>query len=137
MFGPERTATGRPRTRFESRSPVSGSSPFVRLSDLREGTARDGEHDHVRVGGRCFIDRRRLDPAQVRARQIARVATRLVDRSHLVRVAARERDLVSPFTQQTGERRSPRTTADDNDFHERVTKSIVTGTPSSSNWSRI
>jgi hypothetical protein len=32
MFGPERTATGRSRTRVESRSPVSGSSPFVRLS---------------------------------------------------------------------------------------------------------
>ena len=29
MFGPERTATGRPRTRVESRSPVAGSRPFV------------------------------------------------------------------------------------------------------------
>ncbi len=29
MFGPESTATGRPRTSVESRSPVEGSSPFV------------------------------------------------------------------------------------------------------------
>ena len=32
MFGPESTATERPRTHVESRSPVRGSSPFVRLS---------------------------------------------------------------------------------------------------------
>src|SRR5438128_115079 len=31
MFGPERTATGRPCTRVERRSPVSGSRPFARL----------------------------------------------------------------------------------------------------------
>src|SRR5438105_2050035 len=31
-FGPARTATGRPRTRVERRSPVCGSSPFARLS---------------------------------------------------------------------------------------------------------
>src|SRR5664279_3246015 len=31
-FGPERTATPRPRTVVESRSPVAGSRPFVRLS---------------------------------------------------------------------------------------------------------
>ena len=32
MFGPERIATGRPRTSVERRSPVAGSSPFVRES---------------------------------------------------------------------------------------------------------
>jgi hypothetical protein len=32
MFGPERTATGRPCTRVDSRSPVAGSRPFTRLS---------------------------------------------------------------------------------------------------------
>ena len=32
MFGPESTATGRSRTSVESRSPVAGSRPFVRLS---------------------------------------------------------------------------------------------------------
>src|SRR5579862_38992 len=31
MFGPESTATDRPRTRVERRSPVAGSSPFARL----------------------------------------------------------------------------------------------------------
>ena len=54
MFGPERTATGRPRTSVDSRSPVAGSSPFVRLSigaspgigdDVAEGAARHGDDD--------------------------------------------------------------------------------------------
>jgi hypothetical protein len=31
MFGPESTATGRSRTSVDSRSPLSGSRPFVRL----------------------------------------------------------------------------------------------------------
>ena len=31
MFGPESTATGRSLTRVESRLPVAGSRPFVRL----------------------------------------------------------------------------------------------------------
>ncbi len=40
MFGPERTATGRSRTSVESRSPVVGSSPFVRLRiGARPGSA--------------------------------------------------------------------------------------------------
>src|SRR5438105_1285156 len=32
MFGPDRTATGRPRTSVERRRPLGGSRPFVRLS---------------------------------------------------------------------------------------------------------
>ena len=36
MFGPDMTATGRPRTSVESRSPLSGSRPLVRLSSGAE-----------------------------------------------------------------------------------------------------
>ncbi len=40
MFGPESTATGRPLTTVDRRSPVAGSSPFERLRiGARPGSA--------------------------------------------------------------------------------------------------
>ena len=61
----------------ESRSPVAGSSPFVRLStgaspgrrgdDVGEGAARNRDDDHVDVAGRLG-DGSAVDAAQVDAR---------------------------------------------------------------------
>ena len=56
----------------------------------------------------------------------------LADRSFDVTLAVRD----AAVAQQAGERRPPRASADHDDVHERFTKSIVTGVPSRSKWSR-
>ena len=75
MFGPESTATGRPRTSVESRSPVSGSRPLVRPStgaspgsaSTTERNARLGTATTTRSASAigASVDGGRVDPAQV------------------------------------------------------------------------
>ena len=146
MFGPESTATGRSRTSVESRSPVAGSRPFVSESaappggsaadDLREGAAR--ERRGRRASAPAGTSLRGGDVAEVDVRQVARVAAGLGDRRGLLGVAADERDLVVAVGQQAGERGAPGAAPDDDSAHtyDRLTKSIETGTPSSSKRSR-
>ena len=139
MFGPVSTATGRPCTSVESRAPVAGSSPFVsertgaspaeRLGDRAVDGARHGENDHLGLRKRRLLDRRRLDAADVAVREIARVPARLGDHARLLRVAAGKRHVVLAVLQDTCERRPPRPAADDDEVHDRLTKSIETGTP--------
>ena len=111
MFGPESTATGRSATSVESRSPVAGSRPFVRLStgalagqrgdDVAERAARHRDDDEVGVGDRRLVDRRGRDAAQVDVRQVARVAAGLArSRRACSGVAAGERHLVPAVAQQ-------------------------------------
>jgi hypothetical protein len=107
-----------------------------RAHDLGEGAARDG--DHVQVGA-CepgVVDRRRRDAAQVGVREVARVVSGLLDLARLLGVARGERDVVAARAEQGRERRSPCSGSDDDGVHERRTKSIDTGTPSSSKRSR-
>ena len=62
-------------------------------------------------------------------RQVARVPAGLGDHPRLLRVAAGERHVVLAVVQDTGERRPPGAAADDDEVHDRLTKSIETGTP--------
>ncbi len=98
--GPERTATGRSRTSVESRSPVAGSRPFVRLStgaapgqrahDLAERAARARRPRRARRRRAARRRRRRRSiPLEVDVRQVARVAPGLGDRARLLGVARR------------------------------------------------
>ena len=133
------TATGRPCTSVESRSPVAGSSPFVSerigASPASDSTTAPytalGTATTIRSASveRRVLDRRRLDAAEVAVREIARVAAGLGDHARLLRVAAGERDVVLAVLQDARERRPPGPAADDDDVHERWTKSIETGTP--------
>ncbi len=146
MFGPERTATGREvdeRREAVARRGVEalrqrehGSASGQRARDLGERLRRQREDDQVRLLETCLGDCRSGNAGKVQLAQVARVAARLADRAHLLRVAARERHVVPTIGEQPRERRSPRPPADDGDVHARRTKSIETGTPSSSNRSR-
>src|SRR5512146_1946387 len=107
-----------------------------RGGDLGERAARNGEDDELRGGERRLVDERRIEPAKVGGAEVARVVARLADRMHLFRIAARKRHVVVVVAKEAGERRPPRAAADDDDRHLRGTKSMVTGTPSSSNSSR-
>ncbi len=62
-------------------------------------------------------------------RQIARVPARLGDHARLLRVAAGERHVVLAVLQDPCERGPPRPASDDDEPHDRLTKSIDTGTP--------
>ena len=146
--GPERTATGRPWTTCERRSPDPGSRPFVRLSsgtvpgsscdERPERPARDGEAHEVDAVERRVGQRGRADPGEVAVPDVAGVPARLGDDAGLLGIAARERDVVPPLREERGEDRAPRAAADDRDHHrhDRRTKSITTGTPASPNCSR-
>ena len=87
MFGPESTATGRPRTSVESRSPVAGSRPFERLStgavpgspETTSPNTRAGyRHDHELGVGVRRVRRAWRSPIPVRSASgdVARVAAR-------------------------------------------------------------
>ena len=118
-----------------------------RRDDLGERPARHRQDDEV-----GFLERRLGERAGPHAREIdlgevARVATRLADDRRLGRVPAGQRHLVPPRDEERCERRSPGAAADDADLHarslpraptvhERRTKSMITGTPASSNCSR-
>ena len=142
MFGPERTATGRPVTSVESRLPVAGSRPFVSDSTgalpgserATSANAFDGTASTIRSVAfeACFPGRDCVDARQVDVTQVARVAAGLADCTRLLGVAARERDVVAAVGEETRERRPPRARADDGDPHPRFTKSMATGVPSSS-----
>ena len=146
-FGPERTATGRSRTSSERRRPLSGSSPFVSTSTgqrpgssrVTSAKARLGTATATRLGlrHRRLRDGRDGDARQVDVTQVARIPARRGDRGGLLRVAAGERDLMAAVAEERGEHRSPRTSAYDNDVHDRRTKSITTGTPASAKRSRM
>ena len=73
---------------------------------------------------------------EVDAGEVARVPAGLADGRGLLRVAARERDVVPALDQEPRERRAPRSRADDDDVHSERWKSIDTGTPWSSNRER-
>ena len=122
---------------------MAGSRPFVRLSSgaapgspattpakARLGTATTTSSASA-TGAASTLDR--LDPAQVGARRVARVAAGAGDQGRLLGVTAGEHDLVPPVAQQRGERRAPRACSDDDGSHSLFLKSIETGTPSSSN----
>src|SRR5204863_9608351 len=102
--------------------------------DLGERDARDGKYDDVRVRDRRLRDRRRGDALEVGGPEVARVAAGLVNRARLLGIAAGERHVVAAVQQDTGETRPPRAAAHDDDVHDRGTKAIVSGTPSS--WKR-
>ena len=141
MFGPESTATGRSPTSVESRAPVAGSRPFVRLSTGDEpgsslttapktalGTATS---DEIGIRYRGVGEDVERDPAEVRSGHVARVAPARAHGFDLCGVARGERDVVPVVAQEAAERRPPRAGADHHDLHSEVTKSMETGTPSS------
>ena len=134
MFGPESTATGRPVDERRQPLPVAGSRPFVRLSTGARPASDATTSPKTRLGtatttssasatGASSMDAASM-PARSTSRQVARVPAGLADRLRLLRVAAGERDLVAARGEQDGERRPPRPRADDDDPHERRTKSI-------------
>ena len=130
MFGPERTATDRPRTRVERRSPVAGSSPFVRLSTGASPgsdattSANDGSAPRRRSRRRRAGTSSSVTASARRARstlvQVAGVAARLRDRRAPARRVAGEHDVVAAVEQDARERRSPRARADDEEPHVRT-----------------
>jgi hypothetical protein len=100
------------------------------------GTARNRKNDQVgRVEG-SRVHRRTVDAVQRDGGQVLRVPARFVDRARLLRVAAREGHIVPTIRKQPSEGGAPGTGADNDRLHERLTKSIATGTPSSSKRSR-
>ncbi len=127
-------------TRVDSRAPVAGSSPFVRLrigaspgsreTTSTEHATRDGDDDELRVRDRSVVDRRRGDARELRLLRIARVPAGSVDDVDLLGITRCERDVVPVVAQQAGDRRPPRARPDDDDLHWDVTKSMETGTPS-------
>src|SRR5215217_7780678 len=96
--------------------------------------ARHRDHVQIRAGERRVVDGRGRDAGKVRFRQVARVPSGLLDRLCLFRVAAGEGDVVPARGEQAAEGRTPRPGTDNRRPHERLTKSIETGTPSS--WKR-
>ncbi len=118
MFGPERIENVRPLTRDESRPPVSGSSPLVRL---RSGA----------VPGR--------DSTTSPNERLGTAATMTSAPSKLSSLRSRPAnvDVVAAGAEQPAEDGSPRPLADDDEPHQLLrTKSIETGTPSRSKRSR-
>ena len=123
--------------------------PGRRRDGLAERGARDRDDGEVGLGDRRRRDRGRGDPREVDVREVARVPARRRDRRGLVGVAARERHLVAAVAKDDRERRAPGAAADHRDAHaldsgagrslpasdpySLLTKSIETGTPSSSN----
>jgi hypothetical protein len=99
------------------------------LGDVGERAARDGEHDQLGLFERCSLERHGMDAAQVHALEVPRVLARRGDRPGLLGVAADERHGVAAVAQQGREGRPPRPAADDEDVHDRRTKSTETGTP--------
>ena len=128
-------------TSDDSRSPVLGSSPFVRLSTgevpgsapttspkTREGTATTTS-SALSIG--ASLDQGGGDSAQVGFSRVARVPSGFADRGDLLGVASGQRHVVAAVAEQARERGAPRARPDDDGFHSEVTKSIETGTPSS------
>ena len=74
-------------------------------------------------------------PVEIDVRQVARVAARRGDRRDLFRITAGERHVVAAVAKDDRERRAPGAAADHGYAHgySLFTKSIETGTPSSSN----
>jgi hypothetical protein len=97
---------------------------------LREGGARDGDDDELRLGHGRLGQRAGPDAAQVGAGHVARVAAGRRDRVGLPDVAAREHDVVPALPEDDREGGAPRAAAEDDDPHSLRTKSIETGTPS-------
>ena len=125
MFGPERTATGRPRTSVESRSPVAGSRPFVRLSTgAVPGSARR-PRANARLGTATTTSSAsasgasataRLDPAEVAVAGSAGCARSRRSPAPAPRSRHASVDLVPAVARADGERRPPRAAADDDDL---------------------
>ena len=147
MFGPESTATGRFVTSVDSRSPVAGSRPFVRLrigqragkrrDGLAERGARNRDDGEVRLGDRRLGDRRRGDPVEIDVREVARVPPGRRDRRACS--GSRQASVTSwPWSRRTTANAVPHeppptTTSHAHSAYSLLTKSIETGTPSSSN----
>ena len=117
MFGPESTATGRPRTSVESRSPVAGSSPFVEAEHRRvAGSAR--RRPEARLGRqRRRARRRRPEPrrASARPRTGRRRRSAGCARVAIARTSwRRERDVSRSAS--SARTRPPRAAADDDDL---------------------
>ncbi len=68
--------------------------------DVRERRARHGDDNRVDVARRV-VERNRLDAAEVGAGEIARIVSRLGDRSRLLGGVAREHDVVVAVEQHT------------------------------------
>jgi hypothetical protein len=107
----------------------------VPLGDLVVRLARHGDDDLVDIARRS-VERHGFVGALVDLLEIARVAARLGDCRRLLRGVAAEHDVVASLEQDVRERRPPRARAGDEKSHVRLTKSIDTGTPSSSKRSR-
>jgi len=103
--------------------------------DVRERTARDRDDRDIDVARRV-VERHGTRGTQVDAGEVTRVASGVRDRARLLRRVAREHDVVLALEQDVRERRPPRAGPCDQEPHVRLTKSIDTGTPSSSKRSR-
>ena len=117
--GPESTSASRSVTTCDSRLPVSGSSPFVRMRTGASPGSAAVTSRKARLGTR--------DADELRGRHLR--SSRGASRPASV-------DLVPALLQRAGERRTPRARPDDGDLHPRRTKSMITGTPSRPKCSR-
>src|SRR6185436_4695376 len=98
---------------------------------LRERPAGNGERDEVRsrevrAGQRAGVEPVRQDDVV----EVARVSPVADDGVGLGGVAADQRRRVPLEREQARERRAPAAAADDEDPHERLLKSMITGAPS-------
>ena len=130
----------------EGREPIArGRVETLRQAEDRAGTrersdrraergARHRDDREVRSGDRSLRDRRRGDARQVDVRKVPRVAARFDDRVGVLGIPAREGHLVAAIAEHDRERGSPRAGPDHGHSHgySLFTKSIETGTPSSS-----
>jgi len=94
------------------------------------------ERDHVLSGDRSLFQRRGADPVEPDLREMLRIPSCLRDRSRLFRIAGNECHIVPPLGEEAGEGGAPRSRPDHDRVHERLTKSMATGTPSSSKRAR-
>ena len=120
------------RTSVDSRSPVAGSSPFVRLRRGASPASSETTSPKTRLGTATTTSSASANgasaigaattPAEVRCLRVARVPTGRVDRVRLRRVARGDRHLVPVVAQQARERRTPRARADDDYVQDLVTR---------------
>jgi hypothetical protein len=107
--------------------------PGQATRDLAERVTRDCDNVEIGSGQRRVVERGGGDAVEVGVGQVAGVAAGLLDLARLLWVASRQDDVVAAAGEDAGERRAPRAGAGDNCFQLRLTKSIATGTPFSSN----
>ena len=104
--------------------------------DVGIGAARNGEDDELGRCDRSLFQRRGPDPVDPDLREMLRIPSCLRDRSRLFRIAGNECHIVPPLGEEAGEGGAPRSRPDHDRVHERLTKSMATGTPSSSKRAR-